>query len=297
LPITESGRSQTPSSTPKNEVVDAALHASITQRFAPLLNNEVISIRGTRWLRWSPRRGSGASDVDALGAVVVGGYTGAAFGDLESGGLLAKYDTDGELQWQRNSEIGNVVYDLAIAPHGDMFVVEAAGMGWPPIMFLTKYTADGNFLWSHELGSYDDMQVIGSSLLTDSEGNAYLFGSTRLDLVPPFKVIRTLSCRKSMAWVRQFGHFNWEAPEPIRFTERRSQLGGLSLSARPMEIWPRRIPWDRMMRGLHCCEHRLWATPTATASSTSRTSTTSATTSAAQALETRTPMALLISKT
>jgi hypothetical protein len=150
---------------------------------------------------WSRRFGSGNEDVgwsvvaDDSGNVFVTGYFSGTVdfggGNLVSAGLwdifLAKYDASGNHLWSRRfgSAAYEYAYSVAVDGSGNVFVtgyfsgtvdfgggnLVSAG-GWD--IFLAKYDASGNHLWSQHFGSTDDDE--GYSVAVDGSENVFATG-------------------------------------------------------------------------------------------------------------------------
>jgi hypothetical protein len=122
-------------------------------------------------------------------------------------GYLAKYSTNGELQWAkhlltaRNRSASQTATLLSITGmeidnNGDLVI---GGAFWDTVwlapnqmivsdgaladMFIAKYDADGNFIWAKQMGGSGDQRI--QSLSTDPQGNIYttgfFFGSPYFD--------------------------------------------------------------------------------------------------------------------
>ena len=118
--------------------------------------------------------------VDASGNVYVTGYTfsqGAGSADV----LIAKYDTDGTIQWQRclgGADI-DIGYGIAVDDSGNVYVAgyttsQTAGLD---DVLIVKYNASGTIQWQRRLGGASvDM---GYGISVDSSGNVYVTGYTQ----------------------------------------------------------------------------------------------------------------------
>ncbi|WP_299461803.1 RHS repeat-associated core domain-containing protein [uncultured Microscilla sp.] len=159
-------------------------------------------------LQWAKKAGGNLDDygnnidVDAAGNVYVTGFfKGIATFDhivvstptphnvLNSNMFVAKYDTQGNLQWVSRSSDANVAQGkgVKVDPSGNVFVsgwfystidfngakqMTSVGESDP---FLAKYDANGNFLWAQSGGS--DMLDHAYNMEVDQAGNAYLLGN------------------------------------------------------------------------------------------------------------------------
>jgi hypothetical protein len=122
------------------------------------------------------------------GAVYVSGWTNGpdplgatAFGGTD--GFLAKINADGSQAWksQFGTPQGDKAYDVAIAADGGVYVAGITGGSLfeaTPIgaddAFVTKYSTDGQRVWTRQFGSHRNDNVWG--LTTDSDDNIYVVG-------------------------------------------------------------------------------------------------------------------------
>lgn len=129
--------------------------------------------------------GGGGVALDASGNVYVVGTTasqGAGGDDL----LLAKYNANGDIQWQRSlggtsTENGNVV---AVDASGNVYVtgtVYSEGTGAGDLL-LAKYNSAGAIQWQRSLGEASRAQV-GNGIAVDSSGNIYVSGTSYNDIL------------------------------------------------------------------------------------------------------------------
>ncbi len=95
-------------------------------------------------------------------------------------GFVAKYDTSGNVLWAKRT-IGKYFYygnSVALDVSGNAFVTGGAFTLTDTVhedIFLAKYDASGNMLWTKSVGgtSYDN----GVSVALDASGNAYVTGN------------------------------------------------------------------------------------------------------------------------
>ena len=174
---------------------------------------------------WSRQLGTIADDygysvaADALGNVFISGHT---FGDLASanaGGrdaFLAKYTADGIQLWTRqlasdNDDFGNSV---AVDGTGNAYVggTTNSNLAGPFLggsdVFVIKYDADGNELWSQQVGTTAVDHA--ESLAVDSGGNTYISGWTRGSLGgtnagADDAFLTKLDANGNPLWSQQFG--------------------------------------------------------------------------------------------
>jgi hypothetical protein len=150
------------------------------------------------------------STVDPAGNFYAVGATNSsydsAYGYLATDGVLAKYDTNGTLLWQRQlnlrtfDELISVTLDTFgnIYVAGDTFDSRLAGVAnsvW------AKYDPSGNLLWLQEFGSPERDVAFG--IAVDKVGHVYLTGYITGDINGNFNGI-------SAAYVARFD----AVPEP-----------------------------------------------------------------------------------
>ena len=133
-------------------------------------------------LKWQ-RRLSGTNHdyaygiaVDTLNNIFISGETrsgGAGGRDF----FIAKYDTDGNIQWQRR--LGDTNTDtsehIAVDNLGNAYAVGYVTDGQNSI-FVVKYDTDGNLQWQHELTSAAVLTEQGLEIAVDALGNSYVTG-------------------------------------------------------------------------------------------------------------------------
>ncbi len=102
--------------------------------------------------------------------------------------FLAKYNSDGNLQWTRQMGTSGTDYSFSVAVDnaGNAFISGSTegdlggvnGGYWDA--FLTKYDADGNVVWTRQLGS--PSLDFSSSVAVDGGGDVFIIGDTEGDL-------------------------------------------------------------------------------------------------------------------
>jgi hypothetical protein len=111
------------------------------------------------------------------GSVYVAGTTETADGDRDA--FLLKYGPDRALLWERtygtpaNPEIGfhdEFAAGLAVAADNSVYVTGQFGTG---VLFLAKFSADGELLWDSTWG---ENGTIGTGAAIDAGGNIYVSG-------------------------------------------------------------------------------------------------------------------------
>ncbi len=142
---------------------------------------------------WTRQLGSAGDDhshavaVDALGNAYISGHTDANLWGPNAGGtdaFLSKYDADGNALWTR--QLGTAdddwSYGVAVDAAGNAYIsgYTDGNLGGPNAggtdAFLSKYDADGNAVWTRQLGTTSDDHSHGVAL--DAAGNAYISGHT-----------------------------------------------------------------------------------------------------------------------
>jgi hypothetical protein len=127
----------------------------------------------------SDQNGFGSVALDSSGNIYVAGGTfsqGAGGRD----GLLAKYDTNGNLIWQRilGGANNDIFFSVALDSSGNIYVAGytfSQGAGGQDGL-LTKYDTNGNLIWQRILGGANN--DIFFSVALDSSGNIYVAGYT-----------------------------------------------------------------------------------------------------------------------
>ena len=125
--------------------------------------------------------------VDASGNVyVIGNTTGSFGGQIEQGDqdvYLTKYDSAGNVQWQRllGSQSSASGYSLALDPTGGVVVAGSTtgpltqnAIGGGTDSFVAKYTKDGTQSWLHQIDPVSNDTAL--AVTVDSSGNVYYGG-------------------------------------------------------------------------------------------------------------------------
>ena len=175
---------------------------------------------------WTQQFGTDSGDVawgvatDGLGGVYVGGDTGGPlFGGAYQGGgdgFLNRYDGNGNLIWSRQfgTPYSDAVKSVSADSLGNVFVAgfTLGSYAGPNLggadAFVTKYDADGNFVWFRQIGTNKDDYAQG--VAADGLGNAYVTGLVRGNLVRPVQgvgdaILAKYDSAGNNLWTRQFG--------------------------------------------------------------------------------------------
>ncbi|MBD2036171.1 S8 family serine peptidase [Leptolyngbya sp. FACHB-321] len=145
--------------------------------------NNQGSLQWLRQLGTSASEGSYTIAVDNLGNSYIAGWTDGALAPNattlnSTDAWVAKFDTNGTLQWIRQS--GSPAYDQAedvsIDTAGNIFVTGIIDFN----PYITKYTNTGTLQWTKQLGT--SRNTFSSSMSLDSSGNVYLSGRTSASL-------------------------------------------------------------------------------------------------------------------
>jgi Ca2+-binding RTX toxin-like protein len=163
-----------------------------TDGFSDIFIAKYSSTGSLLWSRQLDSTGSqthGKTLIDTNGDLVVSGGTyGSLFGQVNQGdydGLVTRYNTDGTLLWTR--QFGTTGYDDVVQTLLDSSgntVVSGTTSGafagqtnqGLNDIFVAKYAANGNLLWTRQLGSTTSDSI--SKTLVDANGNIIVTGTT-----------------------------------------------------------------------------------------------------------------------
>lgn len=186
------------------------------------------AMAGDEYVAWKRQPGTTSDDTayavatDAAGNVYLTGSTNGSLGAANQGSgdaWVAKYDAVGHLLWKR--QLGTPSHDYAIGmatdAAGHVFLtgytggsLAAANQGLAD-PWVAKYDADGQLLWTQQLGSTEN--DIATEAATDTDGNVYLTGWTYGSLDGP-KVgglydtdawMAKYDASGQLIWIRQLG--------------------------------------------------------------------------------------------
>jgi hypothetical protein len=162
--------------------------------------------------------------VDSNGNVyVVGNATGNFGGQINQGTqdvVLSKYDSAGNLQWQRllGSGASASAYSVAVNPSGGVVVAGSTTSDLTTTAiangnndsFVAKYDADGNQTWVTQIQTLANNQA--NNVSVDSSGNIYLggqvkgvIGSGQTNSGGTDAYVAKLSSAGKLTWEHQFG--------------------------------------------------------------------------------------------
>ncbi len=128
----------------------------------------------------SGSEGADALIIDSLDNIYVAGMT-RSFGTGEPDVALLKYDSNGNLLWQRVWDKGDIDYatSLAVDDDGNLYVcgnTYSFGAGEGDALVL-KYDSSGNLVWDRTWGGSDNDFAYGAAI--DESGNLLVTGNTR----------------------------------------------------------------------------------------------------------------------
>jgi hypothetical protein len=176
--------------------------------------------------QWMRQLGSSGADqwssvsTDDLGNVYLGGGTTGNVAGSNAGNwdtFITKYDAAGNLQWSRQLGTSGRDHSVSVAADGLGNVFHAGSTegslaalnAGNSDAFVANYSADGDLLWTRQLGTSGNDSLTGLS--ADGLGNIYLSGRTSgsLDGTHHGGILDAFVAKYSAAgdllWTRQFG--------------------------------------------------------------------------------------------
>ena len=179
----------------------------------------------TRQLGTSGEDSSHAVSADGLGNVYISGSTTSSLGGAFQGGLydafVSKYDSDGNRAWTR--QLGSTGHEVSYGVSadglgnvyisgwttGDLYETNAGGSD----AFVSKYNADGEFLWTRQFGTSEDDGAYAVS--ADGLGNVYISGRTEGNLgggsdADGDAFVSKYDASGNFLWTRQLGSDEFE---------------------------------------------------------------------------------------
>ncbi|MCC6682499.1 MAG: SBBP repeat-containing protein [Phycisphaeraceae bacterium] len=161
---------------------------------------------------------------DAVGNVLIAGYTYGSLGGTSAGGrdaFVNKYDPTGTLAWTRQlgtpktdhcwgvatDAVGNVF--LTGETNGSLDGISAGG--WDA--FVSKYDTTGNLAWTRQLGA--SSTDVSYGVATDTAGNVFITGYTSGSLGGTNAggwdaFVSKYNPAGTFAWTRQLGTSNYD---------------------------------------------------------------------------------------
>ena len=142
-----------------------------------------LNIDGSHaWSRAFTSNSSGSEyflgmDVDSSGNVyAVGWCNNSSFTNGSNDAIIVKYDTDGNLQWQRSLGHNSTdrAYEIHIDSSDNIFIVGNTTQSGNGYVFVAKYNTSGTLQWQNSFG--DSVETYGYGITSDSSGNLYVCG-------------------------------------------------------------------------------------------------------------------------
>ncbi|MBX3244177.1 MAG: SBBP repeat-containing protein [Acidobacteria bacterium] len=183
---------------------------------------------------WTRQFGTGGTDrargvaVDTTGNIYIAGETSASLPGQTSLGsndaFLRRYDAEGNEVWTRQFGTNSVDsgYAADTDPEGNIYVVGDTVGTFPgqtssggTDAFVRKYDAEGNVLWTRQLGTDSTDRARGVAV--DASGNVYVAGQTGGSFTGQTNAgsddiyVRKYDTDGNEIWTRQFGttSFDW----------------------------------------------------------------------------------------
>ncbi|MEA5549740.1 Calx-beta domain-containing protein [Anabaena cylindrica UHCC 0172] len=169
------------------------------------------SVMNTTWFQTGLSRNSTGLAVDKNRNV----YVSSPDFSFENG-VINKYDTNASLVWNRQLDSGyqDIVYSADTDSNNNIYIsgftngsFNGTNAGYRDA-FIAKYNSTGTLLWTRQLGTNGDDYA--RKITTDSNGNAYVYGTTTGNLVgnnlggSDFFLAKYNSSG-NLLWKRQFG--------------------------------------------------------------------------------------------
>ena len=167
---------------------------------------------------------------DTLGNVYITGYTNGVLDKTNYGSLdafVSKYDAQGKLLWTR--QLGTTEEDQSSGVSadglGNVYITgfTAGSLAEPNAggydAFVSKYDAQGNLLWTRQLGTPEDDKSYGVS--ADGLGNVYISGITSGSLGRSRAghdydaFVSKYDSQGNLLWTRQLGTSAWDQSNAV----------------------------------------------------------------------------------
>jgi hypothetical protein len=173
---------------------------------------------------WTQQFGTSVQDlaqstaVDADGNVYVAGYTAGSLQGTSAGGFDAfvrKFDANGNVLWtqQFGTSSQDAIQSAAVDGSGNLYVVgftrgslQGSAAGGSDV-FVRKFDANGNALWTQQFGTTQDDVGLGAAV--DAAGNVYAagytFGSLQAIGAGFDAFVSKFDTDGNFVWAKQFG--------------------------------------------------------------------------------------------
>jgi len=116
--------------------------------------------------------------------------------------IIAKYDTNGTLQWQRilDSSSGiDTANRIATDSSGNVYITAIANVSGRPSIFAAKYDTNGTLQWQRSLGVTDNNNY-GESIAVDNSTNVYVGGYSSSLFTGSTAVIAKYDTNGNLQW-------------------------------------------------------------------------------------------------
>lgn len=136
-------------------------------------------------IQWQRTLSGGSIDiaqgivVDSSNNIYIAGYT-ASEGAGSNDFLIAKYDSSGNIQWQRTlgSVTSQTADGISVDTSGNIYIIGRSGAADGTQLSLFKYNSSGTFQWNTTLGISAALPTVGHEIVIDSANNIYVTGYT-----------------------------------------------------------------------------------------------------------------------
>ena len=150
---------------------------------------------------------SSADDIYVTGSIKGGG----TYGNLYSYISLVKYNTSGDVQWQRSlNQSGSQVTGngVTIDSSGNIYVVGSgqwSGYDSYNNAIIAKYSSTGTLLWQQAVAGTSSVSMGFTKTACDSSGNVYAVATANFSSATPKVVIVKYNSSGTVQWSRQWG--------------------------------------------------------------------------------------------
>jgi hypothetical protein len=189
-------------------------------------------VQWTRQLGTSEADASNAVSVDAAANVLIAGSTAGALDGSAAGfedAFIAKYSAEGTLQWIR--QLGTAQPDSAAGVSadaaGNVYIagstrgsLGATRAGSDQDAFVAKYSANGELLWSRQLGSTVGYDELAAGVSADAAGNVFVAGRSFGGLDGANRgsadaFVAKYSPAGDLLWIHQLGGADYDAADAV----------------------------------------------------------------------------------